>query len=144
MVVTEEQRRAHVLAVLKLFRYSALTRPQRGLVIRYLLHSSGYSRQHLTRLVARFRKHAPLGQRCAPTRGFNRRYSEQDIISLAQLDRLHENLSGAATRPLCERAWLVYGDARYQRLARISVRSQDRLVGKEGVRTGRSRGAPYH
>jgi transposase InsO family protein len=118
---TEAQRQAHVLSVLQRFRYATLSRTERGLVIRYLLHTSGYSRQHLTRLIARFREHAPLGQRRTPTHGFNRRYTADDTVALARLDRLHENLSGAATRHLCQRAWLVYGDARYERLASISV-----------------------
>ena len=118
---TEAERQAHVRAILQRFRYATLSRAERGLVIRYLLHTSGYSRQHLTRLIARFRDHAPLGQRHAPARGFNRRYTEDDTVALARLDRLHENLSGAATRHLCQRAWRVYGDARYERLASISV-----------------------
>ncbi len=118
---TEAQRQAHVLSVLLRFRYPSLTRAQKGLVIRYLLATSGYSRQHLSRLIARCRDHAPLGQRHAPAHGFTRRYTEEDIAALARLDALHENLSGAATRHLCQRAWLVYGDARYERLATISV-----------------------
>lgn len=118
---TEAQRQAHVLAVLQRFRYHSLSRAQKGLVIRYLLATSGYSRQHLSRLIARFREHAPLGQRHTPAHGFTRRYTECDITALAKLDALHENLSGAATRHLCQRAWLVYGDPRYERLATISV-----------------------
>ena len=118
---TEAACQAHVLAVLRRFRYVTLKRAQKGLVMRYLVHTSGYSRQHLTRLIARFRTHVPLGQRKAPTRGFNRRYTEADVVSLAKLDAVHENLSGPATRHLCQRAWQVYGDARYQRLAHISV-----------------------
>lgn len=118
---TEAQRQAHVLSVLQRFRYHELTRAQKGLVIRYLLATRGYSRQHLSRLIARFREHAPLGQRKAPAHGFTRRYNAQDITALARLDALHENLSGAATRHLCQRAWLVYGDSRYERLATISV-----------------------
>lgn len=86
---TETQRQAHVLSVLQRFRYGTLSRAQKGLVIRYLLATSGYSRQHLTRLIARFRDHTPLGQRHAPACGFNRRYTEQDVLSLARLDALH-------------------------------------------------------
>jgi hypothetical protein len=54
---TEAQRQAHVLSVLRRFSYATLTRGQKGLVIRYLLATSGYSRQHLTRLIAQFRDH---------------------------------------------------------------------------------------
>lgn len=118
---TEAGRQTHVLAVLRQFHYVTLPRGHKGLVLRYLLHTSGYSRQHLTRLIARYRKRAPLGQRKPPTQGFNCRYTEDDVVNLAKLDAAHENLSGPATRHLCERAWTVYHDARYQRLATISV-----------------------
>ncbi|HEU0197526.1 MAG TPA: hypothetical protein VFQ88_09970, partial [Nevskiaceae bacterium] len=121
VAATEAGRQAHVLAVLRRFHYGALRRAQKGLVLRYLRHTSGYSRQHLTRLIARYRVRAPLGQRRPPTHGFNRRYTDEDIVALAKLDAVHENLSGPATRHLCQRAWRVYGDARYQRLAMISV-----------------------
>lgn len=118
---TEHKRQQHVAMVLQRFGYRTLRRAQKGLVIRYLLHTSGYSRQHLTRLIARFCAGVPLGQRRPPTCGFNRRYTAADVRCLAQLDAVHENLSGAATRHLCQRAAQVYGDARYARLATISV-----------------------
>jgi hypothetical protein len=40
---------------------------------------------------------------------------------LAEIDALHDTLSGPATRELLRRAWQVFGDPRYQRLAAISV-----------------------
>ncbi|MFV0284647.1 MAG: integrase, partial [Castellaniella sp.] len=80
---TEAQRHAHVLSALQRFRYHSLSRATKGLVIGYLLATSGYSRQHLSRLIARFRDHAPLGQRHAPAHGFTRRYTEGDITALA-------------------------------------------------------------
>lgn len=118
---TEAERQAHVLAILRRFHYVTLKRSEKGLVIRYLVHTGGYSHQHLTRLIARYRTRSSLGQRKRPTRGFNRRYTDEDVVSLAKLDAVHENLSGPATRHLCQRAWDVYHDGRYQRLAHISV-----------------------
>lgn len=43
------------------------------------------------------------------------------MLLLAHTDTLHGTLSGPATKKLMERAWRVFGDARYQRLATISV-----------------------
>ena len=43
-----------------------------------------------------------------------------DSRQLADLDRLHGTLSGAATRKLCQRAYHLFGDARSERLAGIS------------------------
>lgn len=39
---------------------------------------------------------------------------------MAEVDTLHGTLSGPATRKLCERAFLVFGDTRFERLAHIS------------------------
>lgn len=57
----------------------------------------------------------------APKAGFTRRYTEADVRLLAEVDRLHGTLSGPATRVLLRRALRVYGDARFERLAGISV-----------------------
>jgi transposase InsO family protein len=43
------------------------------------------------------------------------------VLLLAQTDTLHGTLSGLATKKLMERAYGLFGDARYQRLATISV-----------------------
>jgi hypothetical protein len=49
------------------------------------------------------------------------RYTHQDIALLAEVDRVHERLSGPATRRILQRAYEQFGDPRYQRLAGISV-----------------------
>ena len=41
------------------FRYLRLSRQGKGVVIRYLMKISGYSRQQLTRLIAQYRKTGP-------------------------------------------------------------------------------------
>src|SRR5699024_1949142 len=59
-------------------------------------------------------------RRGAPSKPFPRRYTDADIRALADLDAVHGQLCGPATRKLCQRAWQVFGEARYQRLAEIS------------------------
>ncbi|MCC7059098.1 MAG: integrase, partial [Burkholderiaceae bacterium] len=117
----EAARQAHVRRVLGRFGYAGLPRRHKGVVVRYLQHTSGYSRQHLVRLIGRFAAHAPLGQRRAPVAGFYRRYTEADVLLMAHTDALHDTPSGPATKRLFERAWQLYGDGRYERLAAISV-----------------------
>jgi transposase InsO family protein len=137
MVGTEAERQGHVREVLERFSYVKLKKAQKGLVRRYLEATSGYSRQHLTRLIKRFREHAPLGQRKAPVKGFARRYTVQDVALLAETDQAHENLNGAATRHLFHRALHEYGDKRYVRLARISVSHLYNLRHSLGYREAR-------
>ncbi|MFT5082008.1 MAG: hypothetical protein ACI9Y1_000028 [Lentisphaeria bacterium] len=54
-------------------------------------------------------------------KGFARRFSEDDIRLLAELDALHETPCGAVIKKLCERALKQTNDLRYERLASILV-----------------------
>ncbi len=101
--------------------YLRLGKTDKGLVRRYLEKVSGLSRAQMTRLIRQFRETRSIrDRRGRPAKPFPRRYTDADIRLLAEVDALHGTLSGPATRKLCERAWQVFGDARYQRLARIS------------------------
>ncbi len=103
------------------FAYARLGRADKGLIRRYLCKLSGLSRAQVTRLIAQFHKTGRIqDQRSTPTRPFPRRYSDADILLLAEVDGLHDTLSGPATRKLCERACTIFGDARFERLAGIS------------------------
>lgn len=118
----DEERYRHIEAVLKRFGYGRQGRADKGLVLRYLERTTGYSRQQLTRLVARYRRVGRLAKAYrTPEHGFARRFTEADVALLAETDGLHNTLSGPATRYLMARALTVYGDTRYVRLATISV-----------------------
>ncbi len=73
-------------------------------------------------MIARYR----LTKALYPTRWANRtsyarKYGPEDVALLAELDSLHDTLSGPATKVLLMRAHQHFGDARYIRLAGISV-----------------------
>ena len=102
--------------------YARLKRPDKGVVLRFLEHVSGYSRQQLTRLVLRVRTQAPLHKRYRGSRtSFARTFTPADVLLLAHTDALHGTLCGATTKKLMERAFEVFGEHRYERLATISV-----------------------
>jgi transposase InsO family protein len=133
----DEDRYRHIGAVLRRFGYGALGRANKGLVIRYLLRTTGYSRQQLTRLIKRALA-GPLKKAYgAPAQGFARRFTEADVALLAETDSLHGTLSGPATRHLMQRALATYGDARYQRLATISSGHLYNLRKRAGYRERR-------
>ena len=133
-------RYAHITGVLARFGYRGLRRTDRGLVRRYLMHTTGYSRAQLARLVKRAAKGAPLVKRYrGPVHGFARLYNAQDVALLAHTDTLHGTLSGPATKRLLVRALELYGDARYERLAHISVAHLYNLRAKPGYRERRQR-----
>lgn len=118
----DDERYRHISGVLRRFGYARLKRAGKGTVLRYLMHTTGYSRQQLTRLVKRHLEAGGLSKRYrAPVRGFARKFTPEDVALLAETDALHGTLSGPATRHLFERAARVHGDTRFARLATISV-----------------------
>ena len=64
-------------------------------------------------------------------------YTLADVLLLAHTDSLHGTLSGPATKKLMERAWGLYGDLRYERLAAISVAHLYNLRQRSGYRRHR-------
>ena len=93
----------------------------KGVVRRFAGKVSGLSRAQPTRLIAQHRSTGHIrDRRGPPRRPFPRRYTREDIRLLAQVDALHGTLAGPATRKLCERAYTVFHDPRFERLAGIS------------------------
>ena len=122
----DSQRYKHISAVLTRFDYFGCSKADRGVVRAYLVRTTGYSRAQLTRLVSRWGNNrlsaVPLAK-CnrLPVVPFRRKYTEVDIQLLVEMDRANEDVCGPAIVHLLQRAWLVYGDARYERLAALSV-----------------------
>lgn len=117
-----DQAYAFIADALKGLRYRRLKKPEKGLVRRYLIKVSGFSRQQLTRLITQYRVQGRLEdhRHRPPAKPFAKRYTPEDILALAELDTLHGTLSGPATKKLCERAFRIFADLRYERLATIS------------------------
>jgi len=118
----DEGRYAWIESVLRRFDYRQLPRSERGPVLAYVQHLSGYSRAQVTRLVSRW----TVGKRLvkeyrAPEHAFARRYTAADVALLAEVDRAMDTLSGPATACVLRRQRDVFGDTRFQRLGSISV-----------------------
>ena len=110
-----------IAQTLRRFGYARLGKTNKGLVRRYLCKVTGRSRAQMTRRIAQFRATGRIDdRRRGPAKAFPRRYTREDVLRLAELDALHGTLSGPATRKLCERAYVLFGDDRYARLAGIS------------------------
>lgn len=136
-------RRSWIEQVLRQFRYAQRRRRERGLLLRYLIKVSGYSPAQMKRLLRQFGTERHLrDRRGPPAKPFAYRYTLADQQALAELDTLHGQLSGPATRKLAERAFRLFGDARYERLAGISVAHLYNLRRAGGYQ--RARGALPH
>jgi transposase InsO family protein len=102
-------------------QYWSLGRKDKGLVKRYAAKVTGLSRAQITRLIQQRHERGELRERQYRRRRFPRRYTAEDTELLAAVDEAHETLSGPATRRILEREWVVYGKARFERLAGLSV-----------------------
>lgn len=111
-------------------RSSALTTPgetnARGVPLKYLRHTSGYSRAQITRLIARWHGNrlaaVPLAKRYrAPAAPFARKYMLPDIEPLVEMGKANEDVCGQAIARLLKRAYSICGDTRYERPATLPV-----------------------
>ncbi|MCH7559284.1 MAG: transposase family protein [Planctomycetes bacterium] len=103
------------------FSYMLIDRKGKGIVRRYIMQLSGYSRQQITRLISQYRKSGHIRRRQRTVKGFETKYTRSDIQLLAMVDRLVDDVSGTTTKSYCKRAYEVFHDQRFVRLAGISV-----------------------
>lgn len=103
------------------FRYLMLDKPKKGVIKKYLSKMTGCSRAQLTRLIHQYQKTGTIIFHHKNVNQFKTRYTQADIRLLARVDELHNTLSGCATKKLCERAYVLFKQMDYERLASISV-----------------------
>jgi len=107
--------------VLRAQGYRRLKKSEKGTVRRFLAKITAFSRAQLTRLIARWISTRRVERKPARRPRFPVRYTGADAALLAAVDAAHEDLSGPAVRHILNRAFEVYGDPAYERLAGISA-----------------------
>jgi transposase InsO family protein len=112
---------AWIAGALKRFAYHSLLKKNKGEVREYLARVTGYSRAHLNRLIAQYKKKRWIGGRRKARNIFATLYTREDILLLAETDECHQTLSGTTTKKLFERGYRIFEDCHYERLATISV-----------------------
>ena len=125
--------------LLKAQGYRRLKKSDKGIVRRFAIKVLGLSRAQVTRLICQWmRNHSIQKQPVRRTR-FVRRYTDEDVALLADVDAAHEDLSGPAIRHVLHREFTAYGKAAYERLAGISVSHIYNLRHSERYRQSRVR-----
>jgi transposase InsO family protein len=112
---------------LRQYRYGELKRGDKGLVRRYIAKMTGLSRAQMTRLIGCYQQGGAVQLRRYQRHRFAKRYTPADIELLAEVDEAHQSLSGPATQKILQRAFHEFHDARYERLAQLSVAQLYRL-----------------
>ena len=89
----DSKRYAFIATVVRRLRDGGLSRVEKGIVMRYLEGTTGYSIAQLKRLVGRVRAGETLAKRYAkPQKGFVRTFTPANVALLAQTDALHGTL----------------------------------------------------
>lgn len=102
-------------------RYRFLKRKEKGAVRRYFALYSGYTESHVDHLIARYIDKGKLvrAERTQPK--FEKKYTSADIALLADVAEGYQHQNGRALKEVCREMYEVYQDARFVRLAKISV-----------------------
>ena len=103
------------------FQYYKLKKHEKGIVIKYLMTVTRYSRQQITRLIKKHINTGEIKHNQSNNNGFKKQYDKNDIAALAKIDEIHGSLNGKATKRLCYRAYHNYNDKNYEKLSNISV-----------------------
>jgi hypothetical protein len=97
------------------------SRRDKGIFRVYLSKVTGLSRAQITRLIGGYLQTGQvIGAQYRRYR-FVSKYTEADLVLLAEVDRAHERLSGPATRCIFNREYREFGKQEFERLAEISV-----------------------
>ncbi len=117
--------------------YPKLNRNNKGLVRLYVVKMTGRSRSQVTRMIGQFEKTKAVRPTVYRRCRFARSYTVADVALLVEVDQAHGKLNGAATRRILEREYTLFGQAKYKRLAAISVAHLYNLRNSVGYRRQR-------
>ncbi len=118
---------AWIEKTLRQYKYLARPRAEKGLLRQYLRKMSGYSPAQLTRLIDQFHSTTHLRVRPYRRHCFPTKFTPEDQFLLAEVDEVHERLSGPATQAILRREYELFGREQFQRLSTISVTHLYRL-----------------
>lgn len=117
----QEEAYTWISATLGKFRYFGESKKHRSIIKEYIRSMTGYSDAQIDRLIAHKKKYGRIVkcERTQPT--FPRVYTADDIALLAEVDNAEQRRTGDALKKTFLDMHTVYGDTRFERLARISV-----------------------
>jgi transposase InsO family protein len=101
--------------------YGKQGKKQRGPIRAFLSRVTGRSLAQITRLIRSYMQTGTVEAKPSRRHHFARKYTPADVGLLADVDRAHERLNGAATQCILQREYREFGKQEYARLAGISV-----------------------
>ena len=120
VLTKQPERYEWVQRILIRFSYHTCSRPAKKLLRQFIRKIAGYSESQLTRLIAKHKATGRIQRSEFRGKGFECRYTRNDIRLLAQTDQLHDFPNGSSLKVIMKRMYEVFSDDRYVRLATIS------------------------
>ena len=102
-------------------KYCKLKRKQRGIVRKYFAKTTGYCESQIDRLLCNWRKTGHIKKEDYNRTVFPRKYTHEDLVLLAETDKLFGILSGPAMIKIFKSECEDFGNFEYKNLAGISV-----------------------
>lgn len=118
--LAQEEKYAWLAQTLKRTRYFQLEKKEKSIVRVYLTRITQYSRSQLNDLIKQYKTKKWIGCSSHNKTHFSKHYTREDILLLIETDKEHDSLSGLLTKKLFERAYKIYQNKNYERLANIS------------------------
>ena len=118
---SKSERYKFVELVARKTTYLSLKRKDKRIVRKFLIKVTRFSESQLTRLLKQYKTKGKIIYQPSRGNGFSKKYTLSDIALLAEMDKRYDWLSGGITKKLCERAFKVFDDSRFERLSHISV-----------------------
>jgi len=111
----------YIKRVLVTYSYINLKKPDKSTCRKYLMVITGYSKAQMDRLIGQYISSGEIvsAVRTQPT--FAGKYLPEDIIELARIDEIHEDLSGPSTVRILNREYNIFGNKACLRLKDLSV-----------------------
>ena len=100
--------------------YHKQGKKRRGVVRAYIRKVTGLSLPQVTRLIRKHRQSGRVALQAVLRKRFPTKYTEPDVVLLADVDRAHGGLSGPATACILAREHVEFGKQEFVRLAGIS------------------------
>lgn len=112
---------SYIKRVLVAHCYINLKKPAKSTMRQYLMAVTGYSKAQVDRLIGQYVANGEisLANRTQPT--FEGKYLPEDILELARIDEIHEDLSGPAMCRILKREYEVFGNMTCIRLKDLSA-----------------------
>jgi len=117
------------------FRYRNETKKNRGIVKKYIINMTGYSEGAVDKMIARKKEIGKVFLKERTQNTFETFYTREDIALLAETVNAYRGQNGQAIKKVLYEMNEVYGDVRFERLARLSVSHYYNLKKKEVYKT---------